>query len=160
MAWRLIGNQRYFYRSERRGAKVVSIYEPAQFGAAWAKILASRRRERALEREALLFTKRWAEASEGAAREYLAEVHKLVGLVMVGSGHHRCDRSRWRKRRMGAIGQAKVKAPAPGRETERLLERAGRGEEDTYPQVRALLEDPEGGRSFSTACTRCPTSSG
>src|SRR5262245_6621241 len=99
MAWPCIGSGRYFYRSERRGAKVVRIYEPGEFGEAWARILASRRRERALERQALRSTRRWVEASEGAIRDWLVEVRRFVALVMVAAGFHLHERV-WRRRRM------------------------------------------------------------
>jgi hypothetical protein len=141
MAWQRIGSRQYYYRSKRRGAKVVRIYEPGRFGEAWARIVASRRRERALERRALEATKDWGKAVEGSTRELLAEGRKFFGLLMVAAGYHQHERV-WRKRRMGEVKKAKVRPPAPGPETERLLERAAKGDDTCHAEVCAMLREP------------------
>jgi hypothetical protein len=144
MGWKRIGNREYYYRSERRDGRIVSIYEPGQFGKLHAELVAGRRRLRNLELRAMQAAKDWAESSEGAVRDWLAKVHAFVGMVMVAAGFHQHKRQWRRKRRMnGEIG--KVKPPAPGVETERLIERAARGDETCYGQVLALLDDPERG---------------
>src|SRR5262245_54870185 len=140
MGWKRIGNREYYYRSERRDGRVVSIYMPGQIGGLHAGLVADQRRLRNLERQAMQATMDWAESSEGAARGWLAKVHAFVGMVMVAAGFHQHKRQWRRKRRMdGEI--RKVKPPAPGAETERLIERAARGDETSYGQVLALLGD-------------------
>jgi hypothetical protein len=139
MAWRLIGNQRYFYRSERRGAKVHSIYEPGPIGEAWARIVASRRQERALEHQALEDSRKWGRELEAAARPLLKAVHEFASAVMIAAGFHRCERSRWRRRRTMSR-DVRVKPP---RDVGALLERASRGDETCSDEVMALFEDEE-----------------
>jgi len=47
-----------------------------------------------------------------------------------------------------AVAVSKPKPPAPGQETKELFNRATKGDESCLPQVRALLDDGEYGRSL------------
>src|SRR5262249_16113299 len=78
--------------------------------------------------------------------DWLVEVHRFVALVMVAVGFHLHERA-WRRRRMGReVGRKpKVKPPAPGAETNRLIERAAAGDDSCHDEVLALLDDPARG---------------
>jgi hypothetical protein len=144
MAWQRRGNREYFYLSRRKCGRVVTTYEPGPIGAAWSRILASRRRERAIERQALESSREWGRELEAAARPLLKAVHEFASAVMIAAGYHRCDRSRWRRRRTMAR-DLNVKPP---RDLDALLERASRGDETCYDEVMALFEDDELGTTL------------
>jgi hypothetical protein len=44
--------------------------------------------------------------------------------------------------------ESAVKTPAPGRDTDAVIKRAAKGDESCLPQVRALLDDPERGKTW------------
>jgi hypothetical protein len=98
MAWKQIGGRRYYYRSERRGRKVASVYVGAGArGAAGAAAVAeaqAQRLQRAHERQA----ERAALATLEQVAAYFDQVQLLLDAALVLGGYHRHKRQ-WRKRR-------------------------------------------------------------
>jgi hypothetical protein len=74
MGWKRIGNRRYFYRSEREGSRVRSVYLSGEFGEKWGRIAEANKRLRALERQGLEWAKRSGRETESIVGEFLAAV--------------------------------------------------------------------------------------
>jgi hypothetical protein len=100
MAWERRGNRSYYYRSVRRGGRVVKEY----FGTGRVAELCAQLDGLTLERRAIERQDRAAERDRSAALEartleliQLTDV--LVAATLMVAGYHRHDRGTWRRRR-------------------------------------------------------------
>ena len=100
MAWELRGNRSYYYRSVRRGGRVVKEY----FGTGRVAELCARLDALTLERQVIERQDRAAErdrcdALEAQTLELIQLTDALVVATLTAAGYHRHDRGAWRRRR-------------------------------------------------------------
>jgi hypothetical protein len=100
MAWETRRGHRYYYRSVRRGGRVVKEY----FGTGRVAELCAQLDAVTLERRAIERQDRGAErdrfdAMEGQTLELIQLTDALVAATLTIAGYHRHDRGAWRRRR-------------------------------------------------------------
>ncbi|MHB8736755.1 MAG: hypothetical protein ACYC6M_15740 [Terriglobales bacterium] len=101
MTWIQKGSKRYYYRSERCGARTRRRYvgcgDVAELAATTDELHRLQRaiasRERQAERERLL-------QAEAPLRELIEQTDLLVRAVLVAAGYHQHDRGEWRRPRV------------------------------------------------------------
>src|SRR5262245_36557253 len=102
MAWEGRGQQTYFYRSIRRGGKVVKEYSGGGVaGQAAAEADQARRAARLAERTAFERERAGFIAADAVTRACEAECGVLLEAMLLASGFRRRKRQRWRAWREG-----------------------------------------------------------
>ncbi len=105
MAYESRNGRSYYYRKERRGSTVVSVYCGAAGNPAaelWEDITAldaHRRRDEAAERAAERASFADAARTPPALVELLAEAKRQTAEALEAAGYHQHKRGEWRKRR-------------------------------------------------------------
>jgi hypothetical protein len=104
VAWMTKGTRAYEIRSVRRGSKVTSRYVgggsiPAEAAELFRWLDASRRAERAADREAWETERDQFRAAERQTIEIDEAYETIAEAALLATGHHRPSRGRWRKRR-------------------------------------------------------------
>jgi hypothetical protein len=84
--------------------------------------------------------KRWDQADQ-SVNALCREVDRIAAAYLVSYGCHKLSR-RWRRRRMTSVCEPLPPVPE-GKELQRVLELAERGDKRCMPQIRSLLADPD-----------------
>jgi hypothetical protein len=100
MAWDTRRGHRYYYRSVRRGGRVVKEY----LGTGRVAELSARlddltRERRAIERQDRAAERARCEVLEAQTLELIQLTDALVAATLTVAGYHRHDRGAWRRRR-------------------------------------------------------------
>lgn len=142
MGWKRRGGSLYYYRQFREDGKVKSHYLPGNLGVGWADVVRCRREQKQMFRE----FRDLVVAEDKPIREVFRESQRIAALFMIAAGYHK-PRRQWRRIKNVARRLANSSAPVPpqGEETQKLFDRAGRGDESCRDQVVALLADGERG---------------
>ena len=99
MAWKTINGRRYYYKSERAGGRVKSIYFGAgESGTLMAEMVALERLERAADREQLREDRQDSEAEETAVSEWFDGVQAVADAAIIAAGFHK-HKGQWRRKR-------------------------------------------------------------
>jgi hypothetical protein len=99
MGWKTINGRRYFYKSEREGGRVRSVYfGPGASGAVMAEWIALERLEKAAEREREREEREESDADERAISDWFDDVQAVADMAMIAANYHR-HRGEWRRRR-------------------------------------------------------------
>ena len=100
MAWELRGNRSYYYRSVRRGRRVVKEYcGTGRVAELCAQLDALARERRADERQDRTVERDRLGALEAQTVELIQLTDALVAATLTVAGYHRHDRGAWRRRR-------------------------------------------------------------
>jgi hypothetical protein len=99
MGWKQINGRRYYYKSERDGARVKSTY----FGAGESGLLISLleledRTEREAERDQRRVEREEYEAEEKAVAEWFDGIQAVADAAMIAAGFHK-HKGQWRRKR-------------------------------------------------------------
>ena len=101
MAWKRIGNNRYFYRSRREGGKVVSEYfGRGSSGSLMAEIIRIETMERMAERELEKDEREEALEEDRGIVEWFDRVEAVADGAMLAAGFHK-HHGQWRRKRDG-----------------------------------------------------------
>jgi hypothetical protein len=99
MGWKTINDHRYFYKSEREGNRVRSVYFGAgESGSLMAEWIALERLDRAEERERLREDREESDAAERAISDWFDGIQAVAEAAMVAAGLHK-HKGQWRRRR-------------------------------------------------------------
>jgi hypothetical protein len=99
MGWKTINGRRYFYKSERAGGRVRSVYVGAgESGLLIAEWIEIERLERAAEREQEREEREESDAEERAISDWFDGVQVAADGAMVAAGFHK-HKGQWRRRR-------------------------------------------------------------
>ena len=100
MAWETRRGRRYYYRSVRRGGRVVKEYGGAgRVAELWAQLDALTLERRAIERQERAAERARSDALEAQTLELIQLTDALVVATLTAAGYHRHDRGAWRRRR-------------------------------------------------------------
>jgi hypothetical protein len=101
MGWEQRNGSSYYYRKERTGGRVRSVYVgKGLIGGLSAKLDASERGEKEAEREALRREIRKQDAIDAQIDEVCRMTERLTHSALIASGLH-LHRGQWRRRRNG-----------------------------------------------------------
>jgi hypothetical protein len=107
MAWEQRGNGRYYYRSYKRGGRVVKEYIGTDATAALIAAHDEAERERRHEeRERALADARRLTELAAQYDDFSRAVDALTAAALLAAGYHQHARGTWRKRRDGVPGEA------------------------------------------------------
>jgi hypothetical protein len=99
MGWKTINGRRYFYKSEREGGRVRSVYFGAgESGSLMAEWIEFERLERAAEREREREDREESDAEDRAISGWFDDVQVAADAAMVAGGFHK-HKGQWRRRR-------------------------------------------------------------
>jgi hypothetical protein len=100
MAWELRGNRSYYYRSVRRGGRVIKEYVgTGRVAELYARLDALARERRANERQDRAVEQDSWNALEAQTDELIRITDALVAATLTVAGYYRHDRGAWRRRR-------------------------------------------------------------
>jgi hypothetical protein len=99
MGWKTINGRRYYYKSEREGGRVKSIY----FGAGESGLLISRmeaidQEEREENRKQRRAEREENRAEEKAVADWFDDVQAVADAAMIAAGFHK-HKGQWRRKR-------------------------------------------------------------
>ena len=110
MAWETRRGRRYYYRSVRRGGRVVKEYfGTGRVAELCAQLDALTLERRAIERQDRAAERDRCDALEARTLELIELTDALVAATLTVAGYHRHDRGAWRRRR-DRPGQAEEEA--------------------------------------------------
>src|SRR4051794_3897126 len=105
MGWRQIGNHSYYYRTRRRGGRVVSEYlGRVEAAGLIAQLEALDRQEREAERERSRAEREQAEREDAEIRAWFDRVQAVADAALYAAGYHK-RKGQWRRRRHGGDGR-------------------------------------------------------
>src|SRR5262245_22367252 len=100
MGWKTINGRRYFYKSEREGGRVRSVYigagECSSLMAGWIALAPL---ERAADRERLQAERAQSDAAERAISDWLDDVQAVADAAMLAAGFYKHKGQSRRRRR-------------------------------------------------------------
>jgi hypothetical protein len=99
MGWKTINGRRYFYKSERAGGRVRSVYFGAgESGSLMARMIEFERLESVAEREREREDREEFGAEDRAISDWFDDVQAVADAAMVAAGFHK-HKGQWRRRR-------------------------------------------------------------
>jgi hypothetical protein len=99
MGWKRINGRSYFYKSERQGGRVKSVYFGAgESGSLMAQIMGTERLERVIERERIREEREEANTEERSIAEWFDGVQIVADGGMIAAGFHK-HKGQWRRKR-------------------------------------------------------------
>jgi hypothetical protein len=99
MGWKWINGRRYYYRSEREGGRVKSVYFGAgEDGRLMDQLAAFEKLERAADREQVREEREEADAEERSVSGWFDDVQAVADAAMVAAGFHK-HKGQWRRKR-------------------------------------------------------------
>jgi len=100
MAWETRRGHLYYYRSVRRGGRVVKEYfGTGRVAELYAQLDALTLERRAIERQDRADERARYEALDARTLELIQLTDALVAVTLMAAGYHRHDRGAWRRRR-------------------------------------------------------------
>ena len=118
MGWKTINGHRYYYKSERDGGRVRTVYfGGGESGSLMALLQAEDRAEREDKRKERQTDREESEAEERAVAEWFDDVQAVADAAMVAAGFH-THKGQWRRNRRwprrGSNSAVRTRGRKPG----------------------------------------------